>query len=541
MRVLAVGEDAQIGESIASLMRMSGISLGRVDNSLDALDILDGVESVFVVLPLQDVGDPSMSHIRTLVSKGAVVVVLAATESAPLRAAAFAAGARDVVFQPFERSVTAALLSLLGHPDRREPRFRTELSALIAPPGETDRVATLRNLSRGGFMAEIGTPPIRRGLVVRVALNPPPPHRIPLLFAQSISAEPIENTPGKVAMHARFLGLTTEEQLVIDRLLDTLSGAIEDRPTLLRTLDRLDAAALRDAAQSGAWAGVHLPSLTELEREAISASHAAGSTPRPLIAIAIARCRSSMIASLLENHPELAAAATPRLADWREEMRACRATMHDELSRALASGDPTIVRQLRDLQARVTAAADHLERVASSVTGEAISRSGQALQEGSSIAVYDKAPLPAATSTAASSFISRSTAESPGRGMRVFRSVLGVVALAAVIAAYVNWRTALHAHRNVDVAQTVEAPVAIEQAAGLRVRSTWREGTRANAVIDASWYRLPEQERGAAAAAIAAKIRTREAGATEVLLRDYRGRLLATISATGDVALSSSP
>lgn len=222
----------------------------------------------------------------------------------------------------------------------------------------------MRNLSRGGFMAEMEAPPIRRGLVVRTTLTAPPPGvPMPPLFAQTVSAEPIDGKPGMVSVHARFLGLTTGEQLAIDRLLDAVSGAVADLPTLLRTLDKLDAAALRDAAATGAWAGVHLPLLTELEREAVSA--AVWSKSRHLTTVAVARCRSSMIAALLDAHPALAKLAAPRFPTWRTEIRTACDIVRDDLTRATAApADPAHLRQLRDLQARTTAAAAHLDRVA---------------------------------------------------------------------------------------------------------------------------------------------------------------------------------
>jgi hypothetical protein len=358
LRTIIVG--GAIEAAAARLAARVEIEILRVTTTADALARVDGSEPVIVLLPVSDV-ESELSEIATLVSRGAQVVALSSDTSPSLRVAAFSAGISDVLFAPFEPwFVEEVVLALAGNPLRKDARVPTQMEALLVPLGGIALSGNLMSLSMGELRARVSgsLPP---GAILRVALKPPLPHRIPVLFARAKKAETLED--GRLEIHARFVGVTAEELALLGAYLEQQPAEVEDVAAVLAVIDSLDARVLRDSG--GTLAGLTLPAFTAPETAWLRAQP--GTADAALADVAIARCRAELTASLMDAvGADLITLAGLPLERYLDDMHRAKRAVAAALE-LFRRGDAALVAELTGLQARLDESAATLERIANQI------------------------------------------------------------------------------------------------------------------------------------------------------------------------------
>lgn len=230
MRILVVGDRAVEAAAASVFGGRNDVTFQAVKTAGELSKRLDDGESSLVFL---HGGEDRLEGLPEALQRGALVVVVADAESASVRSFALSAGARDVLFAPVDGpALQACAESVLGVPGRRHPRFETESPvslvpvtvAVIAAGERREAIAAapalegkLRNLSAGGFRADLPKEVARGALVSLVVASDPAP---PALPARVLACEPAE--PAGTRVHARFVGLTRDERTALDRLIDRL-------------------------------------------------------------------------------------------------------------------------------------------------------------------------------------------------------------------------------------------------------------------------------------------------------------------------------
>ncbi len=340
------------------------LTVFRASTVDEVLAGIDGSEPAIAMIPVS-AADDQLAVIATLVARGAQVVALAGDESAGLRVAAFSAGVSDVLFAPFEPwFVEETVLALSGNPFRKDIRIPTQMEALLVPLGGVALAGNLISLSMGELRARVSgsLPP---GAILRVALKPPRPHRLPVLFARARKSETLED--GRLEIHARFVGVTNDEQALLGEFLEQQPAEVDDVAAVLSAVDSLDATILRDAGRT--LAGLTLPALTAPEAAWLRA--APGTADAALADVAVARCRAELTASLREavGADVITLSGLPLdryLDDIHRAQRSVTAAL--ELFRR---GDAALLRDLAVLQSRLGESARTLERIASEIADDA--------------------------------------------------------------------------------------------------------------------------------------------------------------------------
>ena len=530
MRILVIGRSESTVELSTLFPSRPDFRIGKFADVSSAAAVIDGTEPALALFHVDGDDFSGLDELHLLASRGVQTLVLAGTLSPALRASAFDAGAADVLFPPVtSKRAEAAVLSLLGRPARRETRFAAAVPAILGvhAPGAPTFAGSIVDLSRGGFRARLPAT-LPTGTVVRVAISPPPPHRIPVLFSIILAAEPDE-TAGWSTVRARFVGITDDERALLTGFVETLEPEVIAPPVALDAVLAMDAAAISDA-DLGTVAGMRLPAFTAAERSASSAS--ALPKDRALAGVALARARVTMLFDLIHRNPELAPIAAEKIAlpALRAEIRVAVDDVRAALGRAVASGSDATTRDLTDLQARTAVASDLVERLASHLTGEAVSSTSRVgLQENPDSRTFasrrkaEAPPAPASPSKAPPNLALRGAAA-------LF--LLGTFAVLAVL----TWLAA-DARRARDPALDSVTPRPAMVSGAVRVRSIFTDGRGERiAVIDGSWFRATLKERETAAREIAAK-----SGRVTLTLRDYRARPLAVVSSSGTLTLYPVP
>ncbi|HVO31645.1 MAG TPA: hypothetical protein VMV18_12950, partial [bacterium] len=293
LRTYIVGH--AIDAAVKRLAARPELEIVPVDDAGAIVARVDGSEPAIVILPVKDV-DEELATIAALVSHGAQVVVVAANENPGLRVAAFSAGVSDVIFPPYQDwFVEESVMALAGNPLRKDVRVPAQMEALLVPIGMGAALAgNLVSLSMGELRARVSgsLPP---GAVLRVALKPPRPHRLPVLFARATRAETLED--GRLEVRARFAGMTTEEQQLLGKYLEQQPAEVEDLAGVLAAIEHLDVPGLRNVAGK-TLGSLSLPPLTELELAWLRAAPATADAA--LAEVALARVRAELASSVLE-------------------------------------------------------------------------------------------------------------------------------------------------------------------------------------------------------------------------------------------------
>lgn len=373
LRTYIVGEAA--AEAFERLSTHPELDVARLADTDTVLREVDGSEPAIVLLPLGDV-EKELVTIATLVSNGAQIVVLAAGESANFRSAAFSAGVSDIAFPPYAAwYIEETVLALAGNPLRKDVRVPTQMEALLVPVGGAALSGHLVSLSMGELRARVSgaLPP---GAILRVALKPPRPHRLPVLFARARSAEPLDD--GRLEIHARFVGMTAEEQHLLGSFLEQQPAEVSDVAGVLVAIEALDTDTLRRSLGghpgrgtpappdplSGSIGGIPLPALTAPELAWLRA--APGTADAALADVAVARCRAELIAAVLEAvGADLLALAGLPMDRYREELESAKRAVTAAME--LFRRDAALSRNLSALSRRIDIAAKTLARIATEI------------------------------------------------------------------------------------------------------------------------------------------------------------------------------
>lgn len=340
------------------------LTVFRVSTADEVLAGIDGSEPAIAMIPVS-APDDQLTVIATLVARGAQVIALASDESAGLRVAAFSAGVSDVLFAPFEPwFVEETVLALSGNPFRKDIRIPTQMEALLVPLGGVALAGNLVSLSMGELRARVSgsLPP---GAILRVALKPPLPHRLPVLFARARKSETLED--GRLEIHARFVGVTSDEQALLGGFLEQQPAEVDDVGAVLGALDSLDASVLRAAGRT--LAGLTLPVLTAPELAWLRA--APGTADAALADVAVARCRAELTASLLDAvGADLIILSGLPLGRYLDDIHRAQRAVVAALE-LFGRGDASLLRDLAGLQARLAESARTLERISSEIADDA--------------------------------------------------------------------------------------------------------------------------------------------------------------------------
>ncbi len=528
MHVLIVGNgaDPRASAAAAAFRYREDVSVGRVDAALDAVDVLEahvGEPSLVVVLA-NDAGDLAIADLPVLIGRGVPTVVLAASDSRELRAAAFQAGASEVVFPPHDplRLEAACMVLLKGHL-RTEPRCSVPIPAMIVPQGQAEIRATVLNLSRGGFRAELQGP-ATAGAIVNVALSPPAPFRIPLVFGRLLEVQP-PNDAGRCVARGQWVGLAAEELALIGELVESLAPDTTDVLAALQVLIAMKTETLRDTKFVG---GIRVPPLTSYERLGVAAQPSEAVAPFGLVAVA--RCRATMVAVLLDTteDPNVAAAAKLIPIDaWRAEMKVAQEVVTANLAERMKEAKPAPIREMRDLQARLNTASDQIERVFADATGGKFERrSTTLLQEKVEQKKVFSRPVEAPPVEKEKDPEADLPYSSRIRGRHVSMAAAFFVVLATGLAV---WKSG-HDRQTFDFAREAVEDSPQMVAGRIRVHSSFRTtADRATIVVDRTWFDATDAERRMAASALLPRFR----GARWLSVNDYRGRTLAVLGADG--------
>lgn len=552
MRALVCGGFDTLGDVLAAIESADGTlpgSVGRVDNVFDALEVLDGREPVTLFIEVAGAADPGLGQIRALVSRGARVIVLAHEVAAEVRVAAIKAGAREVLFAPWTPArVQSRLAGSTAGTSSVAVGAATDFRAIVLPDGTNEQVeARVTNLSDSGFTAERLSSPLRKDQVVRAAIQVPPPDRLPVLFARVVA-----DASGGTGTF-RFVGLSEEEentvQAVVGRLTSpprlaspfdagededpimggptqTLTLPVEQqapsatRQTLTRVIEEIDGEVLRNAPPK--WLGLPLPILTDSERVALVEK-------APLADVAVWRTRAHVVASILESGPDLAGGELP-WETWRERLAAARDVMRKEVSARMADPDTGALREARDIQARLNAVSDRIDRLARKAGVDVARGSPGPLEAPAAPATFER-PAPVATAPARAE---EHAAFVPPSGRRIRLFALGTLFVVLAIAAGAVWQRDRE-RRSVVPERTLVVSNPVARVEGLRVRSTFRDRGTLVIVVDSSWYEQElDKDPGRAAEVARALARHFRAKEHPVEIRDIAGWRLAEVTLDAD-------
>lgn len=489
-----------------------------LDGALAAAGSADGV----VLIPVSRNSERTLAAIRD--SGASNIIVVAAADDADLRSAAFGSGARDVLMPPHEAArVEEAVSLVLGRPLRRWKRCAVPIPAMIAASGKRRDTAKVLNVSPGGaqFESPIALEP---GEVFQIALKLPPPFELTPVFARTISSTPAPGSPLR-STRAQFVGLNVTEIERFESFLSSLDSSVEDFASQMRSIQRLDARRLR----IGFTSGVRLPVLVGCEKAWLDA--APGSAESDLAVIPLARCRAALVTWLFDAFfasGEESPPGIPPFKLWRGELKMALDLLNGALGRALASGDPAQVRELRDVQARIATAIDQVERLAERVTGQK--------REKPRPVASDSHVRADTVENAAEELLEEANAErdvGKSQGFLYekvwsYRRTRRVVVVAFALLFGFCERSGDETRHTVYPASKVktEAPAMI--AGMVRVRSVYPDPRARTtiAVVDGSWFSLPDERKMEALKEIA---RQSQIGPGQYLeVRDYSGYTLAT-------------
>lgn len=547
MRSLVVGQPRTLAEVTYAVENARGTiagTVGRVDNAFDALDLLDG-EPAMLFLEVSGPADPQIGQVRTLIMRGARVVILAKEPSPELRLAAVKAGAREVLFAPWtEARVQARMLGAGAATGLVQDGTPVDFRAILLPEETKEQVdARVTSLFPAGLVADVGNARVSRQAILRVAIQVPPPHRLPVLVARAAA----DALHGSVTL--RFVGLTDEEETLLAQVLASASGRSEGGPipqevndistriavrslgeanpgdarkAVGRVIADLDASVLREGPTR--WLGHTLPVLTDAERLAMV-------NDGPLADVAVWRTRAHVIANILETSPELATSDLP-FDEWRQGLADARERIRNEISHRMTDGDAALLRETRDVQARLNAVSDRIDRLAREAGVEIASDAGPLEAPQSGPATFERPAPPPAPSARAPAGAAPSASPGSSRFRIGLLAFVGIALLAGLFAA----RHATQSRRTVDIGRTGVAKRPIKEVAGIRVRSVFREENRRVVVVDRSWY-----DRGYDAThrtgGDAARLLAQDLGLeAPVVIRDFAGRKLADTDDGLDVA-----
>jgi hypothetical protein len=546
VRSLVVGRPETLAEVTYAVENARGTvagSVGRVDNAFDALDLLDGEPSM-LFLEVSGPADPQIAQVRTLMMRGARVVILAKEASPELRITAIKAGAREVLFAPWTPArVQARMAGASAGTGLLSGGTPVDFRAIVLPEETKEQIdGRVTSLLVEALVVEIGDKKVFRDSLLRVAIQVPAPHRLPVLIARAIS----DSTQGSVAL--RFVGLTEDEETLLQQVIssgksspfaasepDNEDGSTrivlmrpgdvnpaDARNAIGRVIADLDASVLREAPSK--WLGLTLPPLTDAERIAMV-------NGGPLAAVAVWRTRAHVIASILETSPELATAELP-FEEWRQGLADARARIRADISQRMSEGDPAVLRETRDVQARLNAVSDRIDRLAREAGIEIANDTRPLESPQAGPATFDRAAPPPASAPRAES----ATAAAAKPGSWRLRTGL-LVCVAIVSAAAMLWLNhATQARRTVDIGRTGVATRPIKEVAGVRVRTVFREPNRRVVVVDRTWYDR-RYDASPAVALDAARVIAQELGLEgRVVFRDFSGRKLADTGDGLDVA-----
>ena len=589
MRALVCGSFEALGDVLAAIESAADTApgtVGRVDNAFDALEVLDGKEPMILFLEVSGSADPGLAQFRALVTRGARVIVLAHEVAADVRVAAIKAGAREVLFAPWTpERVQARLVSSTVGTSSVAIGAAADFRAILLPDGTNEQVdARITNLSSTGFMAERLSSGMRRDQIVRAAIQVPPPDRLPVLFARAVD----EASTGTAVF--RFVGLSQDEEQAVDVLVARLlegarapasakspppvavspfeDGAEDDRTlrapttvgkppaqearairqTLTRVIEELDAEVLREGPSK--WLGHSLPVLTDAERVALVDGTG------DLAKAAVWRTRAHVVATILEASPDLSGRDLP-WTDWREKLSEARDAIRRVAGRRVAEADLDALREVRDVQSRLNAVSDRIDRLAKKAGVDVVRESDvreppspKPRPDGLVVFQRGTVPLPPRVleepkrdALAAAADDAAADAEpAPASAPRVSRSRLAALAMVFValagVAVFV--RSSDRGRRRHLPERTAVAHRAIAEVGGIRVRSTFLEQGTYIVVVDGSWYEkgLHQDPGGAAEAArlLAAKFRPR----ARLEVRDIAGWRLAELEAADTVTRDAS-
>jgi hypothetical protein len=352
--------------------------------------------------------DPALERVAPLSARGWAVVVAANVESAEARTKAFSLGAVDVLYG----TLTAARIAEAAEIDqgrrlRKELRFVTSIPWSVQRAGGAVLQGTVIDLSAGGFKFQ-SDERIPSGEIVVARIEAPDSHAVPALFARILSSTAIE---GGAWVRGRFVGLLTDEHEPLVRYLRSLARDDTDAGAALAALGAMTVSSL--GAEGGSIAGVAIPKLTPIEKAWV----AAGQDPSNagLAAIALARCRANMIATVLAVKPP----------PGRLPFDSCRAEIGRARTLLRAHSDPEAEAALREIGLRLEAASRFLEGV-SDLADERLA-SGEQLPELPAVAavVRPAAPVVAPAST------------KPPRRDNVTMAAIGAILLLASVATIV--------------------------------------------------------------------------------------------------------
>lgn len=520
MRLLVVDAGDGCADALAGFVGRPEFTVGRLSHVDEAFELLEPGEPAIVFLPIRSAVEPALNPIRKLGDRGANVVILSFLPDPEIRHTSFANGAADVLFAPFTPDrLDQVVMSFLGRIVRSETRFLCDVPALIGSTRAASVEGRTLDLSRNGFKAVFpaGTAPAG---VVRIAIKPPAPHAVPVLFARVVSTE--VGRDGTNLVRARFVGMAEEERAGLDAFLATLKPEVPDRPTAVAVVDAMDVAGLVKSLATGSLVGIRLPALTPLEREALKSPDA------PLAAVSLARCRASLLAAIVEEHPESIGETDRDLQArerWQSELKRAKDLARDELTRRIAAGDPARIRELRDLQARLNAASDQLRR------SLGLSQEFRAaVLEKPTVATFERRVAPVVAAP-------KEPVPAPAGVGRGTRRLIAVGSVLAVVLASFHYVPLLFRRTAAEPASSLYVDAPILRAGSVNVRSHYRQADgRDVAVVDASWFDVPEWQRIEAAREIHAQLRSQA-----LLVRDLQGRRVATIGTDGQIRFGAPP
>ncbi len=487
MHVIIVGrgDDPRSSAAVAAFRYREDVTLGRVSDASTASEIVDAHagEACLAILLANGTEDIVFSDLPVLTSRSIPTLILAATDSRELRATAFRAGASEVIFPPHDplRLEAACMVLLKGHL-RTEPRCSIPIPAIIRTQEGSEFRATLLNLSRGGFRAEVAGVLVP-GAIVHVALSPPDPWKMPTLFARILAGRDPEF--GKQDIRAQWVGLASDEMLLLGELVESLAP---DTTEVLGSLDQLLAMSVATLRDQKFVAGIRVPPLTTYERLGVAAAE--GDAILPLGVVALVRCRACMVAVLLDTttDPKVGDAARRLPIDaWRTEFKAAQEIVRNALAARMTEAKPAPIREMRDLQARLSTASDQMERVFADATGGRYEkRSAALLQEKNAIGTFEKRieETPQV----------RSDVPPPRRFRRP--RLVALIAIAVPLLASAVWAQFLMRVETVPPSESIELAVPKFREGKIGIRSVIddREAKTRYVVVDAGWYKSTDRE-----------------------------------------------
>ncbi|HVO31696.1 MAG TPA: hypothetical protein VMV18_13210, partial [bacterium] len=326
--------------------------------------------------------------------------------------------------------------------------------------------------------------------------------------------------PG-VVLRIQFVGLSVDEAEVLQLFVDSLESSLEAFSAQLRALQKLDLRRLRGGYEKG----VRLPTLATCEQTWVNA--APGTPEADLAIIALARCRALMVCALFEaffESGEESPPGIPPFRQWRGEMKMAGDLLRAEISRRLAGADVVGAKELKDLEARLTSAADHLDRIAERVTGQKREEKRVGRVQDAVVRSQDEIErehIVEAAQDAAANAGAPVQMETTFLGRKDVRRWIGIIVPTLVFAAVVivtRWQR----HSYFPPA-TVVADKPMFKSRNVNVRTFYRNVNTGHwiAIVDATWWKGDDAERWRVTRDIAERQRIPTGEILEV--RSYQG------------------